>query len=122
MKKILIVDDEEEVLKLLSERLRQKNYYVTAVSRGEDAIARCRMDKPDLILLDIAMPDMDGYTIASALREDKLFRDIPIIFVTGKELEHKGIQERIEQLGVYDYIMKPCSFQELLTKIQGFIG
>jgi len=122
MKKILVVDDEEEVLKLLSERLRKKNYYVTAMSRGQDAIDRCRVDKPDLILLDIAMPDMDGYTIAAALRDDKLLRDIPIIFVTGRELEHKGIQERIGQLGVYDYIMKPCSFQELLTKIQGFIG
>jgi CheY-like chemotaxis protein len=122
MKKILIADDDEEVLKLLSERLRKNNYYVTAVSKGQDAVDRCRLDKPDLVLLDIAMPDMDGYAIASALREDNLLSDIPIIFVTGKDLEHKGIQERVARLGIYDYIMKPCSFQELLKKIQGFIG
>lgn len=122
MKKILIVDDEKEVLDILEKKFRENNYFVTAVSRGQDAINTCKLEKPDLILLDIAMPDMDGYTIAATLREDKSLKDIPIVFVTGKELEHRGIQERVSGLGAYDYITKPCSFQDLLAKIKEIVG
>lgn len=122
MKKILVVDDEVEVLRLLEERLRKSDFLVTAVSRGKDALNKAKLDKPDLILLDIAMPDMDGYTIASNLRGDKDLRDVPIIFITGKDLEHKSIQERVGQLGAYDYIMKPCSLQDLLAKVNGILG
>jgi CheY-like chemotaxis protein len=103
--------------------LRQNNYAVISALNGQDAINLCRLNKPDLILLDIVMPDMDGYTIANILGQDNMLKDIPIIFMTGKELEHQGIEKRIsETFGVYDYLNKPFEFQELLTKIKEVIG
>jgi len=122
MKKIMIADDEKEALDILEKKLKQNNYYVKAVMTGKDLIQTAKSDKPDLILLDIIMPDMDGYTVAVTLKEDKLLQDIPIIFITGKELVPKGIEERISQLGVYDYIMKPCRFQDILAKIKAVVG
>jgi two-component system alkaline phosphatase synthesis response regulator PhoP len=121
-KKILIVDDEEDVLKILEKKLKENNYSCLTASRGQEALNLCKLDKPDLILLDIALPDMDGYTIAAMLRKDKAMKDVSIIFVTGKELEPKGIRERIKELGAYDYISKPCSFQDILDKIKAALG
>ncbi|MFC1805301.1 PleD family two-component system response regulator [Candidatus Omnitrophota bacterium] len=116
--KILIADDEVDVLETMEKKLREKGYLVTAVSNGADALKSCKLDKPDLALLDIAMPDMDGYEIASELKKDNSLSDVPIIFVTGKNLDHKGMEERISELGAYDYITKPCEFEEILSKIE----
>lgn len=117
-KKILIADDEQDVLNVLTKKLVQKNFLVTAVSRGKDAIEKCKLDKPDVILLDIVMPDMDGYEVASAIREEEGLKDVPIIFLTGKELEHTGIERRVEDIGAYDYLIKPCTFDEIVNKIK----
>jgi CheY-like chemotaxis protein len=122
MKKILIVDDEKDTLYILEKKLKENNYIVFAATNGKDAIEFSKRENPDLILLDIAMPDMDGYTIASALRKEKLLKDVPIIFVTGKELEFKSMEERLSQFGVCDYIVKPCRFEDILRKVNGFIG
>jgi twitching motility two-component system response regulator PilH len=121
-KKIIFADDEEDILNVLSGKLRKNNYFVVALAKGKDVIDSCKINKPDLILLDIAMPDIDGYAVASALREDKVTRAIPIIFLTGKELKPEGVFERIEQLGACDYMVKPFSFESLLTKIKETIG
>jgi len=122
MKKILIVDDEEEILSILEKKLKANNYQCLTTSIGSAVINICRSDKPDLILLDIAMPDMDGYAVAYNIREDELLKDIPIIFLTGKELEPKSIARRVEQLGAYCFITKPCSFPDLLAKIKEVLG
>ena len=120
-KKILIADDELEALSILEKKLKQSGYCCTAASKGEEALKMAKLDKPDLVILDIAMPDMDGYTIASRMKEDNALKDVPILFVTGKELEPKGIEERVENLGAFGYITKPCTFQEMLDKIKEFI-
>lgn len=122
MKKILIVDDEVDILTVLEKKFRENNYFVMAVSSGKDAIQICKLNKPDLMLLDIAMPDMDGYDVVSVLRKDKSLENIPIIFLTGKELEYSGIEERLSEFGKVDIVMKPCSFQDLLAKVKGIIG
>jgi DNA-binding response OmpR family regulator len=122
MKKVLVADDETEVLSILEKRLRQNNYDVITAANGKDAILAARSGRPDVMLLDIAMPDMDGYALAAALKEDKELRDVPIIFVTGKELEPKGIEGRISEIGAFDYIMKPCSFGDILAKIKAVVG
>ena len=121
-KKILIADDETEVLEILEKRLKESGYALKAVSKGKDALDACKQEKFDLIVLDIAMPDMDGYTVAENLRQDKQLQNIPIIFLTGKELEYKGVQKRIEELGAYDFLIKPCTFEEILSKIKEAIG
>jgi DNA-binding response OmpR family regulator len=122
MKKILIADDEEETLGILEKKLRENNYDVNAVTNGKDVIRTAKFDRPDLMILDIVMPDMDGYALAALLKEDRSLSDVPIIFMTGKELVPGGIEERISQLGAYDYIMKPCVFEDILTKIKKVLG
>ncbi len=122
MKKILIVDDEKEIRDLLKKKLKQYQYLALTAAKGQEALDICKTNKPDLILLDIIMADMDGYTFASELKKDKNTRDIPIIFQTGKELEPGGIKERVKDLGAFDYIMKPATFEELLATIKEAIG
>lgn len=117
-RKILIADDEVEVLEIMEKRLKENGYAVKAVSKGKDALLACKQEKFDMILLDIAMPDMDGYAVAENLQQDKLLKGIPVVFLTGKDLEYAGIQKRIEELGAYDFLAKPCSFEEILNKIR----
>lgn len=121
-RKILIADDEVEVLEIMEKRLKENGYAVKAVSKGQDALLACKQEKFDMILLDIAMPDMDGYAVASVLAREKITKDIPIIFLTGKELTPEGILDRVEQLGAYDFITKPFIFEDLLAKVKEVIG
>lgn len=121
-KKILVVDDEEQVLSLINKKLTDSNYECMSISNAKGAITLAKGFKPDLILLDIAMPEMDGYTVASELRKEKATKDTPIIFLTGKELEPRAINERIGEIGAHGFIMKPCSLKELLEKIKSVIG
>lgn len=121
-KKILVADDEVEVLEIMEKRLKENGYAVKAVSKGQDAILACKQEKFDMILLDIAMPDMDGYAVASVLAREKITKDIPIVFLTGKELRPEGILNRVEQLGAYDFITKPFIFEGLLAKVKEVIG
>ncbi len=102
---ILIVDDEPINLVVLNQLLTT-NYLVQACKSGEQAIRNAaREPKPDLILLDVMMPGMDGYTVLSRLRENEKTRDIPVIFVTA--LDDEIDEERGFELGAVDYIAKP---------------
>jgi DNA-binding response OmpR family regulator len=121
-KKILVVDDEEQILSLIKKKLTDSNYDCITVAQAREAVTLAKTSNPDLILLDIAMPQMDGYTIAKELKKEKATRDIPIIFLTGKELEPRAINERIGEIGAYGFIMKPCSLKELLEKIRSVVG
>jgi putative two-component system response regulator len=102
---ILIVDDEPTNLFLLTSLLRPE-YLVRAANSGESALrAAASEPRPDLVLLDVMMPGMDGYTVLARLREDPATRDIPVVFVTA--LADEGDEERGLQLGVVDYVTKP---------------
>jgi diguanylate cyclase (GGDEF)-like protein len=104
--KILIVDDTEENIKILNNLLHEQ-YEVYFATRGEDAIKIAQTENPDLILLDIIMPEMDGYEVCRRLKSSKQFRHVPIVFVTAMsdiENEAKGLA-----LGAIDYITKPFS-------------
>lgn len=121
-KKILLVDDDPEILDILEKKLKQKNYDCIAVSDGKKAIRKCKILNPDLIILDIVMPDIDGYTVANTLREDKSLENTPIIFMSAKELEYSGVEKRLLEIGHCDFITKPCIFEDLLLKIEEKIG
>jgi len=119
MKKILIVDDEKEVRDLIKERLMQeKRYAVMTAANGQEALDICKINLPDLILLDIAMPEVDGYLTCEKLKQDKKTAGIPILFLTGKDLQPQGIIERCRELDVCGYISKTSTLSELLTKIK----
>jgi len=122
MKKILIVDDEKEIREILKKKLDKSGYGAMTASSGEEALIICRTSLPDLVLLDIAMPNMDGYSVAVELKKDKITREIPLIFLTAKELHPGSIDKRIAEFGSCDFIMKPCSFDDLKGKIIKFIG
>lgn len=120
-KKILAVDDEPEVLALLEKRLTSSGYEVLTASNGAEALGVARAQRPDLIILDILMPDMDGSQVACQLREDAKTKDIPVIFLTclyTKREEHKSGHA----IGANLFLAKPYEPAELLTEIQNLIG
>ena len=112
---ILIVDDTPANLKILFAYLRQLNFRVLVAEDGEDALAKVQYNKPNLILLDIMMPDMDGFETCERLKKDPETCDIPIIFVSALD----EVVDKIKgfQLGAVDYINKPFECQEVLARI-----
>ena len=114
-KKILIVDDEEDILHFLELVLREKGYQVATASSGHEALTRAQMEKPDLILLDIMMPQMDGWEVLKLLRIDDETADIPVAMLSARTEAKDRVQGLQE--GAVDYICKPFSLQELLAKI-----
>jgi DNA-binding response OmpR family regulator len=121
LRKILIADDEPDVLAILEKKLKQSGFDVLALSKGKEIIAQVNNFKPDLIISDIVMPDMDGYAVGITLRQEEATKKTPIIFMTGKELEYSGMQKRAEALGCCDIINKPCTFEELLVKVNAVL-
>lgn len=101
---VLIVDDEKHNRMMLTELLKS-DYQLILAKNGEQALQRAREHRPDLILLDVLMPDMDGYAVIRALKHDDQTRDIPVIFVTA--LDSVSDEEKGLDLGAVDYISKP---------------
>ena len=114
MKKILIVDDYPANIKVLGELLRGK-YELLVATNGLKAIAIAKEKMPDLILMDVMMPEMDGFSAASVIRKDELTDDIPIIFITAKG-ETEDVVKGFDA-GGQDYITKPFNPQELLARV-----
>jgi DNA-binding response OmpR family regulator len=114
--KLLIVDDEPDVLKLLGERLAKAGYDVIKASDGKEAIALAQKQMPDLIILDIAMPGMDGSEVANILRADAKTKGIPILFLTCLFTKQ---EEKVcgHLLGQNFFIAKPYDVDELLGEI-----
>lgn len=119
-KKILVVDDERDVLVVLEGRLKKAGYDVIAADSGEMAIIRAKHEKPDLILLDIVMPRMDGQAVAQKLRSDVETKNIPIIFLTclfTKE-DEANVGHRVAD---NFFIAKPYDASELISEIKKHI-
>lgn len=116
-RRILIVDDEPDVLMLLGERLTKAGYDVVKAASGKEALELARSKSPQLIILDIAMPGMDGSEVANTLREDVVTKTIPIIFLTClfTKQEEKTCGH---MLGQNFFIAKPYDVQELLVEIE----
>ncbi|MEJ2038674.1 MAG: response regulator [Desulfosarcinaceae bacterium] len=118
-KKILIVDDELSIMVPLKFLLEKNGYEVLLASSGKDAFDSIHKTKPDLILLDIMLPDLDGYEIFQIIRKNKDWDDIKVIYLTAKNRDidiAKGLN-----LGVDAYITKPFSNAELLEKVRSLL-
>jgi DNA-binding NtrC family response regulator len=111
--RVLIVDDEEEFVQALSERLTIRDYDVTTSLSGEDAIEKLKHYNFDVIILDVAMPGMDGIETLSNIKRIKPL--IEVIMLTG----HGTVSSAVDgmKLGAFDYLMKPCETKELIAKI-----
>lgn len=113
--KILIVDDVQLNLDLMKEILSEQGYLIATAINGKSAIAKAKAHKFDLILLDVVLPDIDGFEVCSHLKSNPQTQDIPIIFLTAKKEKDSIIKGF--QLGAVDYIPKPFSKEELLARV-----
>jgi two-component system sensor histidine kinase/response regulator len=113
---ILIVDDIPKNLQVLSSILNIEGYQISFASDGKQALSVVETTIPDLILLDIMMPEMDGYEVCKQLKENEKTKDIPVIFLTGKA-ESEDVVSGLK-LGAVDYVTKPFNSAELLTRIR----
>lgn len=118
MKNILIVDDQQDIRDLLKDKLMQDHFSVITAASGEEGVALSRLKKPDLILLDIAMPGMDGYSACEKIKSDPDTNYIPVVFLTGKDLNLPNVLERCKELSAAGYISKSSSLKELSDKIR----
>ncbi len=114
-RRILAVDDESDVVLIVKTALQSEGYEVETAGNGFDALAACRDQRPDLILLDVMMPGMSGFDVMRELKNDDKTASIPIIMLTGVS-ERKKIQEALMG-GTQYYIVKPFDIQELLDKV-----
>lgn len=118
--RILLVDDEPHIVELVKFRLELSGYEVIAAHNGMEALEKAQNDRPDLILLDVMMPGMDGYEVATKLKENRHTRRIPIIMLTAKA-EEEDIKEAI-RVGAVDYIVKPFDPFAILKKISKILS
>jgi PAS domain S-box-containing protein len=116
MSSILVVDDTHENLRLLSDLLSLQGYDVRPVPNGRQAISSAQFTVPDLILLDILMPDIDGYAVCQALKADERTRDVPIIFISA--LNDAFDKVKAFDIGGVDYITKPFQAAEVLSRVR----
>jgi two-component system cell cycle response regulator DivK len=114
--KILLVDDEEMNRDFLRRRLQKRGYEVTTAVDGHDACARIAEVRPDLILMDLMMPNMDGLEATGHLRASPETRDIPVIALTAQAMA--GDREKVIAAGCDEYAVKPIDLPELLEKIE----
>jgi DNA-binding response OmpR family regulator len=112
----LIVDDEPPIVDVLSYNLRRENYEVLVARDGEEALLQARREQPDLVILDLMLPRLDGLEVCKALRRE---RDVPIIMLTARD----GEIDRVVglELGADDYVVKPFSVKELLARVDAVL-
>lgn len=115
-KKILVVDDETQLMNMVKIRLEANNYLVLTAYDGREALEKARKDKPDLIILDLMLPKMDGYKVCGLLKADARYKKIPIIMFTARAQESD--KKMSEEAGAEAYITKPFESQVLLSKIK----
>jgi len=119
-KKILVVDDEVYILHILDFSLGAEGYEVITAADGEEAVERARVEKPDLVVLDIMMPKVDGFEACRRLKGNPETNQIPVILLTakGREVDRQMGME----VGADDYIVKPFSPTKLIEKIGSFLS
>ena len=115
-KRILIVDDSPADLRLLANTLSAEGYIVHPASEGRLALEFVQATLPDLILLDITMPDMDGYQVCASLKAEECTREVPVIFISS--LDHVLDKVKAFAAGGVDYVVKPFEAQEVLARVK----
>ncbi len=115
-KSILVVEDEEDILALLHFNLSKAGYAVDCAACGEEALQKIKLQQPDLVLLDLMLPGIDGLDICRQLRRTEVTAELPIIMLTARGEEQDVIQGL--ELGADDYVTKPFSIKVLLARIQ----
>jgi two-component system cell cycle response regulator DivK len=118
-RKILIVEDNEDSRELLAKVLRNKGYITVEAVDGEEAIEKVVSERPDLVLLDISIPKLDGYEVAKRLKGREDVKEIPIVAVTAHAM--KGDREKVIAAGFEGYISKPVDVRELPEQVRSYL-
>lgn len=120
MNKILVIDDDKSINELIKVNLELSGFEVVQAFDGTIGFALCKQETPDLIILDVMMPKINGYKISRLLKYDSKYKDIPIIMVTARsQLEDKMIGE---ETGVNEYITKPFELDAIVKKVESYLG
>ena len=117
--KILVVDDEPNIVQTLQDRLEMNEYMVVTACNGKEGLNTALKEMPDIVLLDVIMPIMDGHEMLEALRRHPDGRDIAVIMLTARSQTNDIA--RANACGIEDYIVKPFDLSELLAKIEGIV-
>jgi two-component system alkaline phosphatase synthesis response regulator PhoP len=118
-KKILIADD-ELYIRLLVKDILEPEFTVIEASNGEEAVSAARAEQPDLVLMDILMPKLDGYTACYAIRNSEQTKDIPVVMLTG--VGHDLNRQLSHEMGAIAYITKPFNPEDLLDKARQYVS
>jgi DNA-binding response OmpR family regulator len=119
-KKILVVDDEPDLVETVRFPLEMEGFHVLVSYNGEDALNQARKENPDLILLDLMLPKLDGYKVCRLLKFDERYKHIPILMLTAKTQEKDKILGK--ETGANEYITKPFDIDELMEKVKSYLN
>ena len=120
MKKILVVDDESDIIEILKFMFESHGYECITAMDGEEGLKLAKEANPDLIILDVMMPKINGYKICRLLKFDNKYKNIPIIMVTARSQEEDKLIG--EETGADEYITKPFEFSEVIEKINKYLA
>jgi len=118
--KILVVDDEVDLVETLRFPLEMEGFNVLVSYNGEDALNKARKENPDLILLDLMLPKLDGYKVCRLLKFDERYKHIPILMLTAKTQQKDKLLG--QETGADEYITKPFEIDELMKKIKAYLN
>jgi len=118
--RVVIADDDPDIRRLVEMTVTNAGCDVTVASDGEEALARVRDSVPDLVILDVLMPRMDGWEVARALKSDPATREVPVMFLTSRGQEH-DVLEGFDS-GAVDYMVKPFSPRELQVRVRSVLA
>lgn len=119
-KRILMIDDEQDILLPLKYRLESSGYDIRTATTGVEGLEKARKESPDLIVLDLMLPGLDGYQICGMLKHDRLYMKIPILILSARA-QPKDIELGLK-VGADAYVTKPFDLQELLLKIESLLA
>jgi DNA-binding response OmpR family regulator len=118
--RILIVDDDPVIVRLLQINFRLEGYDVDTASRGEEALERVRVERPDVVILDVMMPGLDGWEVCRQLKENPAVRHVPVIFLSARAQDED--RQRGYALGVDEYVTKPFDPAHLVEIVRAAVA
>ena len=118
-RKILMVEDEPDIREAVQASLRSRGYVVIVAADGEEGLRKVKSEKPDLVLLDIVMPKVDGWQLLKAIRSDEATRELPVVMLTANRETSSLIESQSQK--ATDYLMKPFDIEKLLRFINRYI-
>lgn len=119
-KSILVADDDPDILSIVAMSLEAQGYTVLRAANGREAVTQAHENMPDLILLDMMMPELSGYEVVGELKADEMTRGIPVVGLSAKAMSTD--MERATDAGIDGYITKPFRIAQVLTVVEGYLN